>query len=168
MTCLLQVLINNKINRIIIIEITNHALVHCLAMSSTPNKVARLGSRSADERMAAYSLEAMECTSGMPRNEWGRPLKELLDIYDAVAATRSAHMTAYGAAIFMLYDQELRRINTRHRKKDVSAPTFQTRINHLESGPPGCPWSPAISLEASPRLASKLSEEIPGMSTSGV
>ena len=159
---------------------TNHALVHCLAMSSTPNKVARLGSRSADERMAAYSLEAMERTSGMPRNEWGRSLKELLDIYDAVAATRSAHMTAYGAAISMLYDQELRRINIRHRpspilkgpqllwQKDVSALTLQTQINDLESRLPSCPWSIAISLDASPRLASKLSEEIPGMSTSGV
>ena len=53
---------------------------------------------------------------GMPRNEnheWGRSLKELLDVYDAVsevAATRSAHMTAYHAAISMLYDQQFQRV----------------------------------------------------------
>jgi len=53
---------------------------------------------------------------GMLRNEnqeWGQSLKELFDIYDAVsavAATRSAHATAYDAAISMLYDQELRRV----------------------------------------------------------
>jgi len=58
---------------------------------------------------------------GMPRNEnheWGRSLKELLDVYEAVSAVagiRSAHMTAYSAAISMLYDQELRRISTRPR-----------------------------------------------------
>ena len=58
---------------------------------------------------------------GISRNEnqeWGRSLKELLDIYDAVsvvAATRSAHITAYQASISMLYDQELRKINARPR-----------------------------------------------------
>ena len=58
---------------------------------------------------------------GMSENEnheWNRSLRELLDIYDAVsavAAARSAHMTAYEAAISMLYDQELRRIIARPR-----------------------------------------------------
>ena len=54
---------------------------------------------------------------GMPRSEnqeWGRSLKELLDVYEAVsevAATRSAHVTGYYAATSMLYDQELRRVS---------------------------------------------------------
>jgi hypothetical protein len=58
-------------------------------------------------------------THGISQSEnhqWGISLKELLDIYDAVAtvaATRSAHMTAYEAAISMLYDQELRQVNAR-------------------------------------------------------
>ncbi len=56
---------------------------------------------------------------GMPRNEshgWGRSLKELLDVYEEaseVAATRSAHVTGYYAAISMLYDQQLGRISAR-------------------------------------------------------
>lgn len=56
---------------------------------------------------------------GMPRSEnqeWVRALKELLDVYEAVsvvAATRSAHVTAYNASISMLCDQELRRIRAR-------------------------------------------------------
>jgi hypothetical protein len=58
---------------------------------------------------------------GMEKNEnheWGRSLNELLNVYDAVvtvAATRSAHITAYQAAISMLYDQELRHISARPR-----------------------------------------------------
>jgi len=58
---------------------------------------------------------------GMLRNEnqeWGRSLKELLDVYDAVsavAAARSVHATAYDTAISMLYDQELRRVHASPR-----------------------------------------------------
>jgi hypothetical protein len=58
---------------------------------------------------------------GIPQNEndeWGRTLKELLDIYDAVAtvaATRSAHMTTYEAALSVLYYQGLRQVNARPR-----------------------------------------------------
>ena len=55
---------------------------------------------------------------GNENQEWGQSLKELLDVYDAVsavAATRSAHATAYDAAISMLYDQELRRVHARPR-----------------------------------------------------
>ena len=58
---------------------------------------------------------------GMSRSEnheWGRTLNELLDVYDAVAmvaATRSAHMTAYDAAVSMLYDQGLMQVNARPR-----------------------------------------------------
>ena len=49
------------------IAFTNHALDHLLGNvldAGITKKVARLGSRSADERIAAYSLEAMERTSG--------------------------------------------------------------------------------------------------------
>lgn len=49
------------------IAFTNHALDHLLGNvldAGITNKVARLGSRSADERIASYSLEAMERTGG--------------------------------------------------------------------------------------------------------
>ena len=58
---------------------------------------------------------------GMPKTEdhaWSRALKELLDVYEAVsavAATRSAHVTAYFASVSMLYDQQLRRVSARPR-----------------------------------------------------
>lgn len=115
MTHLSQVPIKSKIRRIIMIAFTNHAFDHLIGDipdASIMDKVARLSSQPVDERIAAYSLGATERTSGVPRNgdhERGRPLKEPLDIYDTVAAvavTRSAHMTAYEAAICMHYDQE--------------------------------------------------------------
>ena len=49
------------------IAFTNHALDHLLGNvldAGITNKVARLGSRSADERVAAYSLDAMERAGG--------------------------------------------------------------------------------------------------------
>jgi len=60
------------------IAFTNHALDHLLGNvldARITNKVARLGSRSADERIAPYSLEAMERTSG--RRMHGRNIYEI-------------------------------------------------------------------------------------------
>jgi hypothetical protein len=77
------------------IAFTNHALDHLLGNvldAGITNKVARLGSRSADERIAAYSLEAMERTSGNRmhgRNifQIRRDMKDIEDEFTEVVAT---------------------------------------------------------------------------------
>ena len=77
------------------IAFTNHALDHLLGNVLDANitkKVARLGSRSADERIAAYSLEAMERASGTRmhgRNifEIRRNMKDIEEEFADVVAT---------------------------------------------------------------------------------
>lgn len=77
------------------IAFTNHALDHLLGNvldAGITNKVARLGSRSADERIAGYSLEAMERTSGNRmhgRNifQIRREMRDIEDEFSGVVAT---------------------------------------------------------------------------------
>lgn len=77
------------------IAFTNHALDHLLGNvldAGITNKIARLGSRSADERIAAYSLEAMERTSGNRmhgRNifQIRRDMRDIEDEFAGVVAT---------------------------------------------------------------------------------
>jgi len=62
-----------------------------------------------------WSLEMHGVTKEESRG-WNRLLKPLLQLYKAVtgvAATRSAHVTAYEAAISMLYDREITALNAR-------------------------------------------------------
>ena len=59
----MRVLITNKIRPILLIAFTNHALDHLLSSamdSGATTKVARLGSRSNDARIAEFSLENLE------------------------------------------------------------------------------------------------------------
>lgn len=77
------------------IAFTNHALDHLLGNvldAGITKKVARLGSRSADERIAAYSLEAMERASGNRmhgRNifQIRRDMRDIEDEFSEVVAT---------------------------------------------------------------------------------
>jgi hypothetical protein len=67
---LIRVLLANKAGPILLIALTNHALDHLLSAvleKKITRKVARLGSRSADETIAQYSLETMEMIAGKNR-----------------------------------------------------------------------------------------------------
>ncbi|KAF8316395.1 hypothetical protein DL93DRAFT_2193459 [Clavulina sp. PMI_390] len=60
---LLRVLVQNKIGPILVMAFTNHAVDHLIRVvldSKITSRVVRLGSRSADEDIAARSLEALE------------------------------------------------------------------------------------------------------------
>ena len=77
------------------IAFTNHALDHLLGNvldAGITNKIARLGSRSADERIAAYSLEAMERTGtnrmhGRNIFQIRRDMRDIEDEFKEVVAT---------------------------------------------------------------------------------
>jgi len=94
-TRLLQVLIKNNVSRIIMIAFTDHALDHLLGNvldAGITKKVARLGSRSADERTTPYSLEAMERMSGNHMHEINiyeirREMKDIEEEFAEVVAT---------------------------------------------------------------------------------
>jgi len=94
-THLLQVLIKNKISCIILIAFTDHALDRLLGNvlnAGITKKVARLGSRSADERTTPYSLEAMERMSGNHMHgrdiyEIRRQMKDVKEEFAGVVAT---------------------------------------------------------------------------------
>ncbi|KAI0812709.1 P-loop containing nucleoside triphosphate hydrolase protein [Irpex lacteus] len=59
---LLRVILANGAGPVLMIAFTNHALDHMLC-----SKVVRLGSRSADERIQKFSIEAMETLAGKSR-----------------------------------------------------------------------------------------------------
>ena len=64
---LIRTLLANRAGPILMIAFTNHALDHMLVSVLEANitrRVVRLGSRSADERIAAFSLERLEEASG--------------------------------------------------------------------------------------------------------
>ncbi|KZT72216.1 P-loop containing nucleoside triphosphate hydrolase protein [Daedalea quercina L-15889] len=67
---LLRVLLANNIGPILMIAFTNHALDHLLGSvldAGITKKIVRLGSRSADERIAEFSIEHMENVAGKSR-----------------------------------------------------------------------------------------------------
>ncbi|KAJ6587167.1 hypothetical protein DFH09DRAFT_248112 [Mycena vulgaris] len=67
---ILRVLLANKVRPILMIAFTNHALDHMLTSvldAGITNKVVRLGSRSADERISKYSMETIEMVAGKSR-----------------------------------------------------------------------------------------------------
>jgi len=67
---LIRVLLANKIRPILMIAFTNHALDHLLCSvldAGITTKIARLGSRSADERISEYSIETLEMVAGQSR-----------------------------------------------------------------------------------------------------
>ncbi|KAJ7072084.1 hypothetical protein C8F01DRAFT_1044463 [Mycena amicta] len=64
---ILRVLLANKIQPILMIAFTNHALDHLLSSvldAGITQKIVRLGSRSVDERISQYSLETLEFAAG--------------------------------------------------------------------------------------------------------
>lgn len=67
---IIDVLLTNKIGPILMIAFTNHALDHILCSvldAGITKKVVRLGSRSSDERISQFSIEAMEAVAGRSR-----------------------------------------------------------------------------------------------------
>lgn len=67
---LLRVLVQNGAGPILLISFTNHALDHLLCSvldAHITQKIVRLGSRSADERIAKFSIEAVEQVAGKSR-----------------------------------------------------------------------------------------------------
>ncbi|KAF7983780.1 hypothetical protein HWV62_18992 [Athelia sp. TMB] len=86
---LLRVLLANKVGPVLMIALTNHALDHMLCSVLDANittRMVRLGSRSADERISAYSLEAMEKVAGQSRLDraFGRNYRALKDVEEEV------------------------------------------------------------------------------------
>ncbi|KAJ7091139.1 hypothetical protein C8R44DRAFT_817142 [Mycena epipterygia] len=68
---ILRVLLANKVRPILMIAFTNHALDHMLTSvldAGITNKVVRLGSRSADEKISQYSMENIEAVAGKSRS----------------------------------------------------------------------------------------------------
>jgi hypothetical protein len=67
---LLRVLIANKIGPVLLIALTNHALDHLLSAvvdKGITSKIVRLGSRSADEKIAKFSLDQQEMVASKTR-----------------------------------------------------------------------------------------------------
>ncbi|KAI0930201.1 hypothetical protein AcV5_006978 [Taiwanofungus camphoratus] len=67
---LLRVLLANEAGPVLMIAFTNHALDHMLGSvldANITNKLVRLGSRSADERISQFSIENMEKVAGKSR-----------------------------------------------------------------------------------------------------
>ncbi|KIJ49701.1 hypothetical protein M422DRAFT_66154 [Sphaerobolus stellatus SS14] len=64
---LIRVLVKNKVGPILMIAFTNHALDHMLSAvidSNITDRVVRLGSRSANERISEFNLETLEMVQG--------------------------------------------------------------------------------------------------------
>ncbi|KAJ3544380.1 hypothetical protein NM688_g5751 [Phlebia brevispora] len=86
---LLRVLINNKAGPILMIAFTNHALDHMLCSvldAGITQKIVRLGSRSADERISKFSIEVMEEVAGKSRLDrvFANNFRELKVVEDEV------------------------------------------------------------------------------------
>jgi hypothetical protein len=67
---LLRVLIANKIGPVLLIALTNHALDHLLSAvvdKGITSKIVRLGTRSADEKIAKFSLDQQEMVASKTR-----------------------------------------------------------------------------------------------------
>ncbi|KAJ7200706.1 hypothetical protein C8J57DRAFT_1413236 [Mycena rebaudengoi] len=67
---ILRVLLANRVGPVLLIAFTNHALDHMLTSvldAGITNKIVRLGSRSADERISQYSMENIEMVAGGSR-----------------------------------------------------------------------------------------------------
>jgi ribosomal protein S10 len=105
----LRVLLDNKVGPILMIAFTNHALDHILSSvldTRMTKKIVRLGSRSADERIAKFSIENMEMVQGKSRLDYTfshhhrelkhveEELKKLMDDFLKVAIA-SDRITGY-------------------------------------------------------------------------
>jgi hypothetical protein len=78
----LRVIIANKVGPVLLIAFTNHALDHMLASvldANITNRIVRLGSRSADERVSEYSIEKL--MGRAPRDRiFGRQFRRVMEL----------------------------------------------------------------------------------------
>ncbi|KAJ7497553.1 hypothetical protein FB451DRAFT_1211927 [Mycena latifolia] len=86
---ILRVLLANKVRPILMIAFTNHALDHMLTSvleAGITNKVVRLGSRSADEKISQYSMETIEMVAGKSRldRSFRHHYRDLKDVEDEI------------------------------------------------------------------------------------
>ncbi|KAJ7217780.1 hypothetical protein GGX14DRAFT_438313 [Mycena pura] len=86
---ILRVLLANNVRPILMIAFTNHALDHLLTSvldAGIKNKVVRLGSRSADERISNFSLDNLEHSAGKSRlhNSFGHHYRELKSVQEEI------------------------------------------------------------------------------------
>ncbi|KAF7376292.1 hypothetical protein MSAN_00044600 [Mycena sanguinolenta] len=86
---ILRVLLANRVRPILMIAFTNHALDHMLSSvldAGITNKVVRLGSRSADEKVSKYSIETIEMVAGKSRldRSFGHHYRELKNVQEEI------------------------------------------------------------------------------------
>ncbi|KAJ6499128.1 hypothetical protein C8R45DRAFT_981206 [Mycena sanguinolenta] len=86
---ILRVLIANRVRPILMIAFTNHALDHMLSSvldAGITNKVVRLGSRSADEKVSKYSIETIEMVAGKSRldRSFGHHYRDLKNVQEEI------------------------------------------------------------------------------------
>ncbi|KAJ6594163.1 hypothetical protein B0H19DRAFT_1094164 [Mycena capillaripes] len=86
---ILRVLLANKVRPILMIAFTNHALDHMLTSvldAGITNKVVRLGSRSADEKISQYSMENIEMVAGKSRldRSFGHHYRDLKSVEEEI------------------------------------------------------------------------------------
>ncbi|KAJ7593987.1 hypothetical protein C8J56DRAFT_1043774 [Mycena floridula] len=97
---ILRVLLANKIRPILMIAFTNHALDHLLSSvldAKITDKLVRLGSRSADERISQFSMEALEKAYGKSRLErsFAREYRALKLIEEEIIALMKDFLRTY-------------------------------------------------------------------------
>ncbi|KAJ7772619.1 hypothetical protein DFH07DRAFT_993348, partial [Mycena maculata] len=86
---ILRVLLANNIRPILMIAFTNHALDHMLTSvldAGITNKLVRLGSRSADEKISQYSMETIEMVAGKSRldQSFRHHYRDLKDVQEEI------------------------------------------------------------------------------------
>ncbi|KAF8210466.1 P-loop containing nucleoside triphosphate hydrolase protein [Mycena galopus ATCC 62051] len=86
---ILRVLLANRVRPILMIAFTNHALDHLLTSvldAGITNKVVRLGSRSADEKISKYSMETIEMVAGKSRldRSFGQHYRDLKNVQEEI------------------------------------------------------------------------------------
>ncbi|KAJ7651473.1 hypothetical protein DFH06DRAFT_1207067 [Mycena polygramma] len=96
---ILRVLIANKVRPILMIAFTNHALDHMLTSvldAGITNKVVRLGSRSADEKISKYSMETIEMVAGKSRldRSFGHHYRELKTVEEEIKTLMKTFVSA--------------------------------------------------------------------------
>ncbi|KAK7005664.1 hypothetical protein R3P38DRAFT_3038842 [Favolaschia claudopus] len=96
---ILRVLITNRVRPILMIAFTNHALDHMLSSvldAGITNKVVRLGSRSADERISQYSMEQIEMVAGRSRldRSFGHHYRELKQVEEEIRHLMNSFVNA--------------------------------------------------------------------------
>jgi hypothetical protein len=140
---LLRVLLDNKISPVLMIAFTNHALDHMLSSvldTGMTKRVVRLGSRSADERIAKFSIENMEMVQGKSRLDrtFGYHHRELKDVEEEVkklmtdflkVTIASDHITQYLALHY-----------PEHYEHVINPPIWISTIRAITSEDSYGPW----------------------------